>query len=262
MPDGYDYNPIAGEPWNTDDGGNTDFRAPYVGYSPNAAFFETVGNSAYDALETHLEKRLVASPPGRESATPSATPRRAERHRPVLYRQQSEQPANVLCAGGLRSHPGVFGELRRAAPNAAKPNTLLSYFTNDWNLSGMAVLQSGEPYSLYEFYGAVGSIFFGDYPTLMNPVLPIKNAGNPKWALTGHSGAYRAGSSFIPAIDPSQIAIHYLAPGRMAFRFRPAPIRRIFTRPTLRRGSGTSSARRSRSARICRSASSFTRRRS
>ncbi|MGC2161705.1 MAG: carboxypeptidase regulatory-like domain-containing protein, partial [Silvibacterium sp.] len=53
-----DYNSIAGEPWNTLDGGNADFRAPYVGYSPNAALFETVGTSAYDALETHLEKRL------------------------------------------------------------------------------------------------------------------------------------------------------------------------------------------------------------
>ena len=56
---GYDYNSIAGEPWNTADGGNADFRVPYVGYSPNAALFRTVGNSAYDALETHLEKRLA-----------------------------------------------------------------------------------------------------------------------------------------------------------------------------------------------------------
>jgi hypothetical protein len=75
------------------------------------------------------------------------------------------------------------------------------------------VAQSGEPYSLYEFYGAVGSIFFGDFPTLMNPVLPIANPSNPKSALTGHSGAFRSGSSYIPAIDPSQISIHYLAPG-------------------------------------------------
>ena len=37
--DGYDYNSIAGEPWNTEDGGNTDFRVPYVGFSPNAAIF-------------------------------------------------------------------------------------------------------------------------------------------------------------------------------------------------------------------------------
>jgi hypothetical protein len=107
----------------------------------------------------------------------------------------------------------LSGDLDFAVPNAAQPNTLASWFTNDWHVTGLGVAQSGEPYSLYEFYGAVGSIFFGDYPTLMNPVLPIANPSNPKSALTGHSGAYRAGSSFIPAIDPSQIAIHYLAPG-------------------------------------------------
>ena len=51
-------NAITGEPWNTDDGGNVDFRTPFPGYSPNAALFESAGTSAYDALETHLEKRL------------------------------------------------------------------------------------------------------------------------------------------------------------------------------------------------------------
>jgi hypothetical protein len=211
--DGYDYDPIPGEPWNTEDGGNTDFRAPYVGYSPNAAFFETTGTSAYDALETHLEKRLSHNVLGGVSYTYSHT-----------YDEQSaiglfftgDNPNNLRSsyapADFDRTHV-LSGNFDLAAPNAAKPNTLLSYFSNDWHLSGLVVAQSGEPYSLYEFYGAVGSIFFGDYPTLMNPVLPIKNAANPKSALTGHSGAYRAGSSFIPAIDPSQIAIRYLAPG-------------------------------------------------
>jgi len=211
--DGYDYDPIPGEPWNTEDGGNTDFRAPYVGYSPNAAFFETTGTSAYDALETHLEKRLSHNVLGGVSYTYSHT-----------YDEQSaiglfftgDNPNNLRSsyapADFDRTHV-LSGNFDLAAPNAAKANTLLSYFSNDWHLSGLVVAQSGEPYSLYEFYGAVGSIFFGDYPTLMNPVLPIKNAANPKSALTGHSGAYRAGSSFIPAIDPSQIAIRYLAPG-------------------------------------------------
>ena len=77
-------------------------------------------------------------------------------------------------------------------------------------------MQSGEPYSLYEFYGAVGSINFGNFPTLMNPVLGIKDPKHPKTALTGNKGSFRAGgaeANYIPALDPSQIAITYLAPG-------------------------------------------------
>ncbi|MGB9028522.1 MAG: carboxypeptidase regulatory-like domain-containing protein [Acidobacteriaceae bacterium] len=211
--DGYDYDPIAGEPWNTEDGGNADFRAPYVGYSPNAALFETTGTSAYDGLEAHLEKRLSHNVLGGVSYTFSHT-----------YDEQSD--IGLFFTGDnpnkLRDSyaPADFdrtqvltGNFDVAAPNAAAPDTLLSYFTNDWHLSGLVVAQSGEPYSLYEFYGAVGSIFFGDYPTLMNPVLPIKNGANPKSALTGHSGAFRTAGSYIPAIDPSQIAIKYLSPG-------------------------------------------------
>jgi hypothetical protein len=60
----------------------------------------------------------------------------------------------------------------------------------------------------------VGSINFGNYPTLMNPTLGIKDPRHPKNALTGNKGSSRgSGGSYIPSIDPSQIAIHYLTPG-------------------------------------------------
>ena len=212
---GYDYNSIAGEPWNTTDGGNTDFRAPFVGYSPNAAFFETVGNSAYDALEAHLEKRLTHNFQAGVSYTFSHT-----------YDEQSDiglfftgdNPNNLRDSYSLADfdRTSVFSaNFMVAIPDAAAPHTLLSYLTNDWNLTGIGILQSGEPYSLYEFYGAVGSIYFGNYPTLMNPVLPIKDANAPKRALTGNKGDVRGGGgSYIPAIDPTEIDIHYLAPGQ------------------------------------------------
>ena len=213
---GYDYNAIAGEPWNTEDGGNTDFRTPFVGYSPNAAFFKTVGNSAYDGLETHLEKRLSHNFQAGASYTFSHT-----------YDEQSDiglfftgdNPNNLRSSYARADfdRTNVFSaNFLVALPNAAAPHSLLSYFTNDWNLTGIAILQNGEPYSLYEFYGAVGSVFFGDYPTLMNPVLPIKTPNNPKLALTGNNGAKRgAGGNYIPSIDPTQIDIHYVAPGQM-----------------------------------------------
>jgi hypothetical protein len=213
---GYDYNAIASEPWNTEDGGNTDFRTPFVGYSPNAAFFKTVGNSAYDGLESHLEKRLSHNFQAGASYTFSHT-----------YDEQSDiglfftgdNPNNLRSSYARADfdRTNVFSvNFLVALPNAAAPHSLLSYFTNDWNLTGIAILQNGQPYSLYEFYGAVGSVFFGDYPTLMNPVLPIKTPNNPKLALTGNNGAKRGtGGNYIPAIDPTQINIHYVAPGQM-----------------------------------------------
>jgi hypothetical protein len=211
----YDYNAIANEPWNTADGGNTDFRVPYVGYSPNAALFRTVGVSAYDALETHLEKRLSHDFQVGSSYTFSRT--HDEQSDLGLF-FTGDNPNHLRDSYGLADfdRTNVFtANFLFAAPNLARPHSLLSYATNDWNLTGIGVLQSGQPYSLYEFYGAVGSVYFGDYPTLMNPVLPIKDAKNPNRALTGNSGAIRgSGGSYIPAIDPTEIAINYLSPGQ------------------------------------------------
>jgi hypothetical protein len=212
--DGYDYNAIANEPWNTADGGNTDFRVPYVGYSPNAAFFRTVGVSAYDALETHLEKRLSHNFQVGSSYTFSHT---HDEQSDIGLFFTGDNPNHLRDSYALADfdRTNVFtANFQFAAPNLARPHSLLSYAANDWNLTGIGVLQSGEPYSLYEFYGAVGSVYFGDYPTLMNPVLPIKDAKNPNRALTGNSGAKRSGGSYVPAIDPTEIAINYLSPGQ------------------------------------------------
>ena len=212
--DGYDYDPIKGEPWNTLDGGNTDFRTPYVGYSPNAADFKTVGISAYDALETHVEKRLSHNFQVGGSYTWSHS---LDEQSDIGLFFTGNDPNHLRDSWSSsdfdRTH--VFStNFQVDVPNAAKKSSALAYLTNDWHLTGTGILQSGEPYSLYEFYGAVGSINFGNYPTLMNPVLGIKDPKHPHTALTGNSGKLRGpGGSYYPALDPNQIAINYLAPG-------------------------------------------------
>jgi hypothetical protein len=216
MSDGYDYDPIAGEPWNTYDGGNTDFRAPYVGYNPNAADFQAVGISAYDALETHVEKRLSHNFQIGGSYTWSHALDEQSDIGLFFTGNDPKHLRNSYASSDFdRTH--VFnGNFLVNLPKFAQEQSLASYFTNDWQLTGMGTLQSGQPYSLYEFYGAVGSLNFGDFPNLMNPILGIKDPAHPKTALTGNNGARRgAGGNYIPYIDPTQIAINYVTPGQM-----------------------------------------------
>jgi hypothetical protein len=212
----YDYNSIAGEPWNTEDGGNTDFRAPYVGFSPNAAMFKTVGSSAYDALQVQLDKRFSHHFMGGASYTWSHT---LDDQSDLGLFFTGDNPNNLRnsWASSDYDRTNVFTAYFQASvPNTAAPHSLSAQFVNDWNLNGIVTLQSGEPYSLYEFYGAVGSINFGDYPTLMNPILGVKDPSNVKKELTGNKGATRgAGGSYIPYIDPTEIAINYIQPGQM-----------------------------------------------
>ena len=209
-----DYYPIAGEPWNTLDGGNTDFRVPFVGYSPNAAAFKTVGTSAYDALQFHVEKRLSHHFQVGASYTWSHA---LDEQSDIGLFFTGDDPAHLrdswASADFDRTH--VFSaNFQIDMPNLVKSHSVTSYLTNDWHFAGTAILQSGEPFSLYEFYGAVGSVKFGNYPTLMNPILGIKDPKHPKSALTGNKGSFRgSGGSYIPAIDPNQIAITYVTPG-------------------------------------------------
>jgi hypothetical protein len=212
---GYDYCPIVEEPWNTFDAGNTDFRTPYVGFSPNAADFKTVGVSAYDALGAHLEKRLSHNFQLGASYTWSHG---LDEQSDIGLFFTGDNPNHLRDSWASsdfdRTH--VFtANFQVDVPNAIKGRrNLASYLVNDWHLTGIGILQSGEPWSLYEFYGAVGSINFGNFPTLMNPVLSIKDPQHPKSALTGNPGKFReSGGSYIPYIDPSQIAIHYITPG-------------------------------------------------
>jgi hypothetical protein len=211
----YCYSAISTEPWDTPDGGNVDFRTPYPGYSPNAALFKAVGVSAYDSLEAHLEKRLSHHFQVGASYTWGHA---LDEQSDIGLFFTGDDPNHLhdswASADFDRTH--VFSASFVAEmPNAAKAHSLFSYATNDWKLTGIAILQSGEPYSLYEFNGAVGSLFFGNYPNLPNPVLPIQNPGNPKSALTGQKGAQRDSSgNYYPAIDPSQIAIPSVAPGQ------------------------------------------------
>ena len=212
---GYNYAPIGSEPWDTEDGGNVDFRAPYVGFSPNAALFQSVGSSAYDSLQIHAEKRLSHHFSGGVSYTwGHALDEQSDIGLFFTGNNPNDLHQSYASSDFDRTHTFTMN-FQALLPNFAKEHSVLSYFTNDWSLTGIAVVQSGEPYSLYEYYGAVGSAYFGNYPTLMNPVLPIANPKAAKTSgLTGNPGNFRGtGGDYIPTVNPDDIAINYIAPG-------------------------------------------------
>ena len=220
-----------------------------MGYSPNAADFKTVGVSAYDALQAHLEKRLSHHFQVGGSYTWSHS---LDEQSDIGLFFTGDNPTHLRDSWASsdfdRTH--VFsGNFQVEVPNLVKESDVASYITNDWHLTGIGILQSGEPYSLYEFYGAVGSINFGNFPTLMNPVLGIKDPKNPKSAFTGNKGlsASAAAPTFQPSILRRLPSVTW-RPVPMAF---PAPlrlagiraIRSISTRPHSMWASAIFSAR-------------------
>jgi hypothetical protein len=78
-----------------------------------------------------------------------------------------------------------------------------------WAISGLTVIQSGQPYSVIDYSGAVGSIFYGVNDGITNPVVPLDGC-SPQQAVTGASGA---GST--PALKASCFGIPLLSPGAL-----------------------------------------------
>jgi hypothetical protein len=192
---------------------------PYVGYSPNAALYKAAANAAYDSLQAHLEKRMSNYVQLGASYTYSHA---LDEQSDLGLFFTGDNPKNLrdswASADFDRTHIVVFNYVIQI-PKIARDASLLGKFTNGWQLVGITKLQSGQPYSLYEYDGAVGSIYFGNYPTLANPVLGIKNGSNPKSALTGHSGSQLnvvspGNYTYIPAIDPNQLQVNYIQPGQ------------------------------------------------
>ena len=218
-PSGKYYSPISTEPYDTYSGGNIDLRVPYVGYSPNAALFKAAGVSAFNALEVHLDKRLSQNVSAGVSYTFSHA---LDEQSDVGLFFTGDNPNHLrdsyASADFDRTNTVVF-DYTFQLPKLVSDSRLVSRFTNGWQIVGLTTLQSGQPYSLYEFDGAVGSIYFGNYPTLANPIIGIKDGSHPKSALTGASGAFLnvasgGGYSYLPAIDSSQLQVNSLAPGQ------------------------------------------------
>src|SRR4029077_9940540 len=76
-----------------------------------------------------------------------------------------------------------------------------------WALSGLTVLQSGQPYSVVDYSGAVGSIFYGVNDGITNPVVPLSGC-SAKQALTGATGAGNE-----PALNANCFGLPLLNPG-------------------------------------------------
>jgi hypothetical protein len=209
------YNAISTEPYNTYDGGNIDLRVPYVGYSPNAALFKAAGVSAYNALQTQVEKRMSRN----VQATVSYTWSHAlDEQSDIGLFFTGDNPNRLRDSYGSadfdRTH--VFtAAFVLTEPDFVKAQSLTGRVVDGWKLNGIVVAESGQPYSLYEYNGAVGSLYFGNYPTLANPVLGIKNGSNPRSAETGHVGAFQtAAGGYVGAINVTQVNVNLLQPGQ------------------------------------------------
>ena len=92
--------------------------------------------------------------------------------------------------------------------NLQPEGSLKGDFTNGWSVNGLTVLQSGQPFSIIDYSGAVGSVYYSTFDGINNPIVPLAPGCTPKNAVTGASGAWGT-----PALKAECFTIPLLNPG-------------------------------------------------
>ena len=200
-----------GSSYRTDyEGGNVDHRVPFVGYAAESIDYKAAGVDAYNALQAHVEKRMSHGIQVGASYTYSHA---LDEQSGIGLFYNGNNPLNLrdgyASADFDRTHVINFSYVFRLPDFAAK-HSLAGYAANGWSLVGLTVLQSGQPYSVIDFTGAVGSIFYSTNNGITNPIVPLAPGCTPKSALTGHSGAFGT-----TALKAECFTVPLLAPGAL-----------------------------------------------
>jgi hypothetical protein len=203
-----------GTPYRADfEGGNVDHRVPYIGYAAESIDYKAAGVDAYNALQAHIEKRMAHGIQFGASYTYSHA---FDEQSGIGLFYNGNNPLNLqdgyASSDFDRTHVVNFNYIF-TAPNFIKDHSLASYFANGWQLVGLTVLQSGQPYSVIDFTGSVGSIYYSTNNGITNPIVPLAPGCTPKTARTGKSGAFGDSDA---ALNPSCFTVPLLAPGSYA----------------------------------------------
>jgi hypothetical protein len=196
---------------NTAEGGNIDLRVPYVGYSAESESYNAAGVSSYNALQTHVEKRLSH---GFQIGFSYTYSHALDEQSAMGLFFNGNNPLDLRSAYGSsdfdRTHVFNFNYLYQL-PKFYAENSWSGRFADGWSIEGIAVYQSGQPFSVIDYSGAVGSIYYGVSDGITNPIVPLGNGCTPKTAVTGNTGA----TPGLPALNAACFTVPVLQPGAL-----------------------------------------------
>ncbi len=191
------------------EGGNIDLRVPYIGYSSESESYTAAGISAYNAFQAHVEKRISH---GLQVGFSYTFSHATDEQSALGLFYNGNDATNLRSGYGLsdfdRKHVLNFTYLYQL-PKFYELTSLRGRLADGWAISGLAIIQSGQPYSVIDYSGAVGSVFYGTSDGITNPIVPLASNCSPSKAVTGASGTVPG----VPALDPNCFTLPLLNPG-------------------------------------------------
>ena len=189
--------------------GNAPIRVPYIGYDMNSVLYQAQGISNYDALQLQVRKRYSNGLQLTASYTRSHSLDEQSGLGLFLTGNNPNTPRSSYGSSDF-DRPNVFLVNYSYTIPKLTSNKALGAAINGWIIGGQTVAQSGEPYSMYDYSGSVGSLYFGTDVEISNPILPLKPGVTAGQAtLQGTTGINPAK----PVLNIADFYPQFVAPG-------------------------------------------------
>jgi hypothetical protein len=198
------------EPVSTSEfSGNAPVRVPYIGYDMNSVLYEAEGTSTYNALELQARKRLSFGLQLTASYTWSHSLDEQSGLGLFFTGNNPAYPKSNYASSDFDQTHVFLINYTYTMPNVTS-NKALGNFINGWTIGGQTVAQSGQPYSVYDYTGSVGSLYFGTDIELINPIVPLAPGVTAKQAQLQGTTGVNAGK---PVLNVNDFAPQFVAPG-------------------------------------------------
>lgn len=196
--------------------GNTALRSKFIGISPNADLWTAEGISTYNALQLSVTKKMSRGLQINASYTYSHTLDEGSGLGGGLFFNGND-PANPRSsyASADFDRPHVFTiSYLYDLPTIKDASGIVNALANGWGITGVTVAQSGEPFSVIDFSGVAGGIFFSADDLVTNPILPLAPGITPKEAMSAAGGGgTQVTFTNQPYVNPNSFTQPLIAPG-------------------------------------------------
>lgn len=201
---------LDNEPISTPEfAGNAPIRVPFIGYDMNSVLYQAQGISNYNALQLQVRKRLSFG----LTLTGAYTWSHAldEQSGLGLF-FTGNNPVTPRSSYGSSDFDQTHVFLINYSYTIPKVTSSkgLGYLVNGWTVSGQTVAQSGQPYSVYDYSGSVGSLYYGTNIYISNPIVPLKPGVTSQQAQLQGTTGINAG---MPVLNAADFFPQFVSPG-------------------------------------------------
>jgi Carboxypeptidase regulatory-like domain len=189
--------------------GNAPIRVPFIGYDMNSVLYQAQGISNYDALQLQIRKRLSFGLQLTTSYTWSHALDEQSGLGLFFTGNNATTPRTSYGSSDFDQTHVLLVNFSYTTPKVTH-NKALGALANGWTIGGQPIFQSGQPYSVYDYSGSVGSLYFGTDIELANPIIPLKPGVTVQQAQLQGTTGVNAGK---PVLNANDFSPQFVAPG-------------------------------------------------